>query len=757
MRDADTQYASDVVGKTMAGHLFSQSSSEADESLRSVRAEVSEPRFFIKSHSPTIEKVEKNTDMDSARQNPAAPSVEPSSVTTIPDSDPDGPLAHMQPAENDVDGTFQQSSPQQGQITSTPRIGSSAHFSAPPMPPDQPQPGETDRINRNAEADSDLSDVEVPPGTAACQQGVGSGLGSSTSRSVIFEVKAFEHTDSSASHSENTGEESNPQPAARSGKGTSLEIGQASALSDDGSNERSSRSRRGRSVLKRKVTKISVEVTPRTKKARVVSPRKPAPYTLDEDRSSCIASSSAMHLDSLQSGDEDSEPTQPSSQQERRDCGELVTPRVPSLPVNRVFAYHASAKSYFPAEIISLSKHRAQCLCDDGEIIWPMFKDMRICHLKVGDPVVYVGMDESQTTQESVAPPSLHYVYRVEWADKSGRVVPAETELGPSMIVAACEATDSQKKSRFQVRAIKIPVSQNSGTLNDRKLDATQLASLRAAGSAADPEGVLFGARPSSKERSSHGSRRSTSVPDTTGSPRFKREISSRSRSPRVESNLFEGYGFFLTGFVKDDEQPSVSTTQNPIEVRRSMPESEVRDLILRNGGSVLGEVSDIADVSINNEGKPTLKFAKSLESLRHILMVANEPRRGSFKYLMSLALGLPCISTMWLEQCTDHDILQPLGPAFIGSGLSFHYGTHVFGRQATLVVEQDLSFQGVLKRQAHFQLFSGKQILHVTTSSTKSPVCFAYMMTFAPVHEDSVLRPLMLQPACWLLLALQS
>lgn len=523
--------------------------------------------------------------------------------------------------------------------------------------------------------------------------------------------------------------------------------------SDDSDGANSTKSPRRNGVKRRLAPQVEVSIDAPAKRAKVgssskgaealeASTSKPRQETLssvapDGAQVDQTPAQGDQSINPNDSDDEGTAPTQPSSQDERDLCGQLRHPRVPGLPIHRVFAYHAGAKAYFPAEIISLARDRAHCLFDDGEEVWPFYKDLRVCQLRDGDPVLYAGMDDSQGNNVTL---TLHRAYRVEWADQSGRVVPDEVELGPSMIVAAREVSDRQTKNRFQVRAIKIPATKSNTVLQDRKLSAPVLAALKSQAVAADPEGVLFGARPSSKDRSnSHTkSRRSASISWAAVSPEKKAPASARGRSKRPapsnsssSSSLLRGFGFMLTGYVKEEDQsPSTSTNTNdplnPLQAKAFTTEGAVKELIEAHGGTVFNEVSDILDVRVNAKtGAPTTHFSPLASSMSQLCLLANEPSRKSLKYLLALALGLPCVATGWLDQTIERGSVMPMGLALLGSGTSLKFRAPVLGLQRHLAQKEEFNLEALQRRQHLFQILKGKRFLHVSASNTKTAVSY--------------------------------
>lgn len=732
MSEADTQNVALQAARSTRGHHLSSASSNAEVDSPSSPASTS--AAFLPPSSARREAARAQEGQQSHESSQDVPLAKAAQVegekvmhtestqpetTVIPDSDPGVP--HLQ--DRDQPGGSQEAkpdhtAPDHSFKTSTPRTG------APPQPDFQLSPPSLAAQSGGAETSPLTSQNGTSSGEVSHEEKTVHGTEADTSVKQAAGLPA----PSSSKHTLDK-----PQRwtvvTNKARRGSSAKGKRPAAGADSDEDEVMPVSKRARSARPNSSSAKPQQIKSASRSAHAAT--KSDPRSRGQTRSPVVeipgkgkARDMDVDQDQLAPNPEESDadtsgdPTQPDSQTERKQCGHLLHPALPDLPLHRVFAYSPAAKCYFPAEIVGLAKDRAQCRFDDGEEIWPVFKDLRLCQLKEGDAVMYAGVDDSQGREVQ---PALHKVYRLEWADRSGRVVPSGTELGPSMIVAARSNDDPLAKSRFQVRAIKIPAgAKRDSVLQDRKLLPATLSALRFKAVAADPEGVVFGARSNAVHGSPSVDRRSTSVPWPAGSPDVKPKLAGR-RNPRASpaSNLFHNMGFLLTGFVKDE--PKGPAPSDPIEARKHITESSIRAMIQDNGGAVLEEVSSIVDIHVSKEGKPSLRFSSA--PLTHVSLIANSPSRKSVKYLLSLALGLPCLSTVWLEQSVANDEVQPTSQAFIGSGLSHTYGTYVLGRQSQLVNETDFSVSAVARRQGLFQVFADKRFLHVVASTTPAAV----------------------------------
>jgi len=122
-----------------------------------------------------------------------------------------------------------------------------------------------------------------------------------------------------------------------------------------------------------------------------------------------------------------------------------------------------------------------------------------------------------------------------------------------------------------------------------------------------------------SRNRFHAGSRNVSSSPSVT-------------RGPRLQSTLFENMVFAISGR---------SSGANP--------KNTLSEMIAAHGGRVVEDgLHDLLNLN-ENEGELTLRA--SFAETTFCAVLADEYSRR-VKYLQALALGLPCLTTKWIEHC---------------------------------------------------------------------------------------------------------
>lgn len=418
---------------------------------------------------------------------------------------------------------------------------------------------------------------------------------------------------------------------------------------------------------------------------------------------------------------------------EQEACG-IEKPAVPGLPLNRVFAYWKDDKSYYPSEIIGVEKDRLEVRFDDGSVTFNSYKDVRRCEIKVNDPIFYCGMEETQHQAQYLY--SLQRVYRVEWADESGKVVPAGTPLGARVILACHANAEHTAKRRLLVGAIRVPTTpkEHSSVLADRKLTSDQLAAFKAyAERKASAQTLIIKPRETRRGSSAVPDRRAPSVavsdrasmppPVRPGPTPTTNRQSASGRTVSVSGNLFKGYGFILTGYEDGDPAPPSPDAPPTVGHYRSSNKQVVSERIRREGGVV---IDDLGEMVRTVEGEDGLQLAFQTSgkhcNLNSIFCLSDRPRPLE-KYLMALALGIPCISTRWVDESIESGSRPAWDLYMLGAGFSIDLGGHSFGMQGRLIQQTSFSLADVEERHEQMRIFKDLNFLLITAGPVNKSV----------------------------------
>lgn len=372
---------------------------------------------------------------------------------------------------------------------------------------------------------------------------------------------------------------------------------------------------------------------------------------------------------------------------------EFAVPALPASRLNkdaateligslRVLAYWGADHCWYPGTMIGVGREGVKIGFDDSSTTILPLRGLRRCELRPGDKVVFTGAEDASEDQPPNGrhPPArkgsklpfqpLKKVIRVE---KGTTGVDAIGSLGRDDIVVVCGAEEDPQdpgahKERFMVEAICIPSKSkkvDDERLADRELEQSAVRNLeeiiqaerlkmkkttsvappvRRQVSASSPAPASTSVIKDDPKASRRKSLPMPAVPRKASKPRIL-----PSGSPvkgGIQSQILKGYGFLVTF------PPGHSATSK----------DAVASTIVRMGGTVVPDVNDlfVCDNYPASESEPesqsTVKIGfrdSELADLDAVLLLA--PHAGkTFKYWMALALGIPCVSTGWLDECRD-------------------------------------------------------------------------------------------------------
>lgn len=354
-----------------------------------------------------------------------------------------------------------------------------------------------------------------------------------------------------------------------------------------------------------------------------------------------------------------------------------------TMPFSRVFALWREDRYFYPGTITHVVGRACKILFDDDSEATVKFHDLRRCELKQGDVVRYRGDEEDPETQ---ALTSELMVLRIERGEKgedySGELAKKDVMVG-TKVVENFSAQQTMSKQRIDIEAICIP-PEFTKKLDDRKfteLEVDQLSTL-------DPTAVSR-ALP---VKAAKVVARNTPVANA------------------VAVNLFAGFGFIVTRVVYD--KPASSDASTSDEKLTSMASQEIivekaafdRRLV-KNGATII-DVDDLFAVDTHKPVKLVAKFASSKFSKLHtILLLADRPSTTP-KYMVALALGIPCVSRLFIQASEDAGKGIDWKQFVITAGYSQALGTHAIGGQMKALTGNSFDLASFAKHHPAAALF---------------------------------------------------
>ena len=264
-------------------------------------------------------------------------------------------------------------------------------------------------------------------------------------------------------------------------------------------------------------------------------------------------------------------------------------------PITRVFARWARDRAYYPGTIKAQNGKRVVVFYDDDQTAEVDGNHLRRCELKVGDAV----MDLSCRPFKDV---------RVVGCSK--HILKKDDEI---------QVSGSGKEYSLRVFQIKMR-EKHLAQMDDRQVESTELA----------VDAIWIQPAP----RAVNGLKAATPV-HRSASTSIQ---SSPSRCDRRDTDLFGGLGFLIT-----------SPSQNEEQRKR-----KVAKRILANGGSCANEIWDFYEKPTMNDlsrGWEAIRLKSESNGLRGVFLIVIGTPTLTPKYLMALALGVPCLSANFVDE----------------------------------------------------------------------------------------------------------
>ena len=301
-----------------------------------------------------------------------------------------------------------------------------------------------------------------------------------------------------------------------------------------------------------------------------------------------------------------------------------------SMPFTRVFALWRDDHYLYPGTITEVVGRSCKILFDDDSEATVKFHDLRRCELKQGDMVRYRGDEVDAETQALEGDLMVLRVERgPEGKDYFGELAQDDTVVGTKVVADFAEQEKLKKKERLAVAAICIQ-PEFTKKLDDRMLTEDEIAQL----SGLDPTAVL----------------RSVPVKSV--------KVVRNPPANATAANLFAGFGFIVTRVVYDKPASADASTSSEKITTMSEREIELEKVafdrrLVKNGATII-DVDDLFTVDTHDPSHLVAKFASTkFAKLHTILLLADRPSTTP-KYMVALALGIPCVSRLFIQASED-------------------------------------------------------------------------------------------------------
>ncbi|PLW47752.1 hypothetical protein PCANC_11446 [Puccinia coronata f. sp. avenae] len=397
------------------------------------------------------------------------------------------------------------------------------------------------------------------------------------------------------------------------------------------------------------------------------------------------------------------------------------------LPVQqRVLAYRADWEGFAPGEVcgVTLDKVVVRYDAETGARAELGAEQLRLCHMGAGDMVKYIGTDlaEGESQRTSVRDPKR--VLRVEKAagaeladtpiNSSGDllVVCDETDFKAFSTAPSLNAIPENRLARFLVEAVVLisPRSRPHMGFKDRLL----------------PQQIIRELRELMKAHSGVGMRAKSAAPTTT----------TTNHAPSLpgvsRDRIFDGFGILLTGFTTVPVPASKGGTRKrpATSAQRRALEQQIR----AQHGTVISEVSELYELQgsdlglaafdspphhdVQNDSYRLLPASKHM-ALASIILVADAPLK-TLKYLVALALGIPCVSSRWISHSCEQRRALDWRPYMMGPGPSLFLGgvPPLLNLQISVASRGRHDLQGILDARAPLQILAGKTLVYVAAKA---------------------------------------
>lgn len=277
--------------------------------------------------------------------------------------------------------------------------------------------------------------------------------------------------------------------------------------------------------------------------------------------------------------------------------------RLPSsAPFKRVFGYYPPTEAFYPCTILKVVGGELKVQFDDKTKGSLKYDDARRCELEVGDGLAFNGEDVGETeTQQTVLLDKIR-VIRVERGtsgnNATGELFPDDVVVVTPCVVPPERQDAPEKKERVMVEAILVP-SSLAAQLDNRKLTPGDIAGLE-------------------------GRDRNAKLALLTVEP--EKGVTAVEVNP-LKTGLFSGYGFIVT-------EPDSTTKTATFDKQLS-----------KHGGTKVSLEQLFDVVLVPESAQVALRFDPAAFADIHTILLLTDSPHTTPKYLVALALGIPCVS----------------------------------------------------------------------------------------------------------------
>jgi hypothetical protein len=171
--------------------------------------------------------------------------------------------------------------------------------------------------------------------------------------------------------------------------------------------------------------------------------------------------------------------------------------------------------------------------------------------------------------------------------------------------------------------------------------------------------------------------------------------------------------------------------------LNRLQEKDNVMKLILDNGGQILQDGFEVLfEKPRLQESDAGLTLSATAKPLGFSALIADDHSRRA-KYMQALALGLPCISGLWILACVAKGAILDWSPYLLSAGQSSFLGNAIKSRILQPYPAVDATLETTI--QARAKLLDGKSVLVVTGRGKTEVHRKAYVFLARVIGPDRV------------------
>lgn len=171
--------------------------------------------------------------------------------------------------------------------------------------------------------------------------------------------------------------------------------------------------------------------------------------------------------------------------------------------------------------------------------------------------------------------------------------------------------------------------------------------------------------------------------------------------------------------------------------IKREHERDNVTKLILDNGGQILQDGFEVLfEKPRPQELDAGLTLSATARPLGFSALIADDHSRKA-KYMQALALGLPCISGLWVLACVGKGTILDWSPYLLSAGQSSFLGNAIKSRTLQPYPATDATLETTL--QARAKLLNGKSVLVVMGKGKTEVNRKAYVFLARAIGPDRV------------------